>query len=162
MGDDLGTQAAPQLRPAVYRQTISPRHKAVYSWVHARYPRVKVFLHCCGSVYDLMSDLIAEGVDVLNPVQTSAAKMDPSRLKAEFGDRISFWGGGCDTQSMLPNATPDEIRRHVAERVAILKPGGGFVFNQVHNVQANVPPENVVAMFDTALANARYGETNHR
>ena len=156
MGDDLGTQAAPQLRPEVYRRTISPRHRAVYSWVHERYPRVKVFLHCCGSVYDLMEDLIAEGVDVLNPVQTSAAKMDPRRLKSQFGDRIAFWGGGCDTQTVLPNATPAEVRAHVAERVAILKPGGGFVFNQVHNVLANVPPEKVVAMFDSALEHSAY------
>ena len=139
MGDDLGTQAAPQLRPDVYHETIHPRHKAVYSWVHEHYPTVKVFLHCCGSVYDLMPDLIDEGVDVLNPVQTSAAKMDPRRLKAEFGDRIAFWGGGCDTQIVLPNATPDEIRAHVRERVEIFKPGGGYVFNMVHNVQANVP-----------------------
>jgi len=156
MGDDLGTQAGPQLRPDVYHETIHPRHKAVYSWIHERYPKVKVFLHCCGSVYDLLPDLIDEGVDVLNPVQTSAAKMDPRRLKAEFGDRISFWGGGCDTQSVLPNASPEEIRAHVRERVDIFKPGGGYVFNMVHNVQADVPPENVVAMFDAALEGAGY------
>jgi len=156
MGDDLGTQARPQLRPALYHETIHPRHKAVYGWVHEHYPEVAVFLHCCGSIYDLIPDLIDEGVDALNPVQTSAAKMDPARLKSDFGKEITFWGGGCDTQSVLPNATPDEIRRHVRERVAIFKPGGGFVFNQVHNVQAGVPPENVVAVYETALAEAKY------
>ena len=156
MGDDLGTQDRPQLRPEVYRETIHPRHKVVYQWVHTHYPNVAVFLHCCGSVYDLVPDLIDEGVDALNPVQTSAAKMDPVALKASFGDRITFWGGGCDTQSVLPNATPEEVRRHVRERVAIFKPGGGYVFNQVHNVQANVAPENVVAMFEAALESAAY------
>ena len=156
MGDDLGTQAGPQLRPDVYHETIHPRHKAVYSWVHERYPKVKVFLHCCGSVYDLMPDLIDEGVDVLNPVQTSAAKMDPRRLKAEFGDRIAFWGGGCDTQSVLPNATPAEIRAHVARASCDLQARRRLRLQQVHNVQANIPPENVVAMFDAALASAAY------
>lgn len=156
MGDDLGVQDRPQLRPEVYHETIHPRHKAVYRWVHERYPGVAVFLHSCGSIYDLIPDLIDEGVDVLNPVQTSAAKMDPSRLKAEFGDRIAFWGGGCDTQSVLPTATPEEVRRHVRERIRVFKPGGGYVFNQVHNVQANVPPENVVAMLEAALEHAGY------
>ncbi|MBI2939187.1 MAG: methyltransferase [Chloroflexi bacterium] len=156
MGDDLGTQDRPQLRPEIYHEAIHPRHKAIYTWVHEHYPSVAVFLHSCGSIYDLIPDLIDEGVDILNPVQTSAAKMAPVALKANFGDRITFWGGGCDTQRVLPHGTPAEVRQHVAERVAIFKPGGGFVFNQVHNVQANVPPENVVAMFETALETGAY------
>jgi uroporphyrinogen decarboxylase len=110
-----------------------------------------VFLHSCGSIYPLIPDLIEAGVDILNPVQTSAANMEPQKLKNEFGNQITFWGGGCDTQQVLPNATPEEIEKHVSERINILAPGGGFIFNQIHNIQANVPPENIVAMFETAL-----------
>jgi uroporphyrinogen decarboxylase len=90
-------------------------------------------------------------VDILNPVQTSATNMDPLQLKANFGDRLTFWGGGCDTQRVLPFATPHEIAQHVAERIKIFAPGGGFVFNPVHNIQADIPPENIAAMFDAAL-----------
>jgi uroporphyrinogen decarboxylase len=117
-----------------------------------------VFLHCCGSIYRLIPHFIEAGIDILNPVQTSAANMDPARLKREFGDRLVFWGGGCDTQRVLGCATPDEIRGHVKERLEILSPGGGFVFNQVHNIQANVPPENILAMFDAAYEFGSYGE----
>ena len=156
MGDDLGTQSAPQLSLGMYREFIKPRHRLIYQWVHDHYPNVHVFLHSCGSVYDLIPEFIEEGVEILNPVQTSAAKMDPRRLKKEFGDRMTFWGGGCDTQTVLPNASPEEIEEHVRERVAILKPGGGYVLNQVHNVQSNVPPENVTAMLDAAYGCAGY------
>jgi uroporphyrinogen decarboxylase len=109
-----------------------------------------IFMHNCGGVYPLIGDLIEAGLDILNPVQTSAAGMDPVRLKAEFGDRLVFWGGGCDTQSVLGNASPDVIREHVHDRIRIFGPGGGFVFNQIHNIQVNVPPQNVVAMLDAA------------
>jgi uroporphyrinogen decarboxylase len=146
MGDDLGTQDGPQLSPDMYRELIKPRHKTIYQYVK-QHSKVYVFLHTCGSVYQLISDFIDEGVDVLNPVQTSAAQMDPRKLKSEYGDKITFWGGGCDTQSVLPRGTPDEIAAHVKERIEIFAPGGGFVFTQIHNVQADVPPENVVAMF---------------
>jgi len=95
-------------------------------------------------------------VDILNPVQTSAAGMDPAVLKARFGGRIVFWGGGCDTQSILPTAAPESVREHVKERMDIFKPGGGYVFNQVHNIQANVPPENIVAMLEAAYRFGRY------
>jgi uroporphyrinogen decarboxylase len=115
-----------------------------------------VFLHCCGGIYPLIPGLIDAGVDVLNPVQTSAAGMEPKRLKQEFGDQIVFWGGGCDTQEVLGNASPEVIRKHVQDRMRIFAPGGGFVFNQVHNIQTNVPPENIVAMLDAAYEFAPY------
>lgn len=149
-GDDLGTQDRPQMSRKMYQRYLKPGHQQLYQYVHQN-SDCAVFLHSCGSIYPLIPDLIEAGVDILNPVQTSAANMDPEKLKAEFGDQITFWGGGCDTQQVLPNATPEEIENHVAKRAAIFAPGGGFVFNQVHNIQANVPPENIVAMFDAAM-----------
>jgi uroporphyrinogen decarboxylase len=98
--------------------------------------------------------MIEAGVDILNPIQTSAANMEPERLKREFGGRIVFWGGGCDTQRVLPSATPDEVRAHVKERLRIFKPGGGYVFNQVHNIQPDVPVENIVAMLEAVCESA--------
>jgi uroporphyrinogen decarboxylase len=111
-------------------------------------PHIKVMLHCCGGVRPLLNDLIDAGMDTINPVQTSCTGMEPTGLKKDFGDRLCLWGGGCDTQTILPSATPNEVRGHVLERLEILSPGGGFVFQQVHNILANVPPENIVAMFD--------------
>jgi uroporphyrinogen decarboxylase len=105
-------------------------------------------LHCCGGVRELLPGLIDAGLDAINPVQISCAGMDAAGLKRDFGSRLCFWGGGCDTQRVLPRGTPGEVRRHVLEQCRILAPGGGFVFQQVHNVMANVPPENLVAMFD--------------
>ncbi len=150
MGDDLGTQEGPQLSPELYHATIHPRHKAIYQLVKKKSPGVYVFLHCCGAIYDLLPDLIDEGVDVLNPVQTSAAKMAPERLKREFGDKLCFWGGGCETQSTLQTGSPSEVADQVCERIRLFNQGGGYVFNQIHNIQANVPPENIVAMFQAA------------
>ncbi len=155
MGDDLGTQSALQLSLPMYREYVKPRHKAVYQYVR-RHSDVAVYMHSCGAIYDVIPDLIEEGIQALNPVQTSAEGMDPKRLKEEFGDRLTFWGGGCDTQSVLQSASPAEIREHVRERMEILKPGGGFIFSQVHNIQADVPPENVVAMLDAAYEFGRY------
>ncbi len=157
MGDDLGTQTATLLSPSAYRRVVKPRHTKQYRYIR-EHSDVHVFLHACGSCYDIMGDLVDEGVEALNPVQTSAAGMDPRRLKKEFGDKLTFWGGGCDTQRVLPNATPEEIDQHVRERIEIFAPGGGFVFNQIHNVQANVPPENVVACYDAAW---EYGAGKH-
>jgi len=149
MGDDLGTQSAAQLSLEMYREFIGPRHKRIYQYAR-EHSDVHVFLHSCGSIYDFIPDIIDEGVEILNPVQTSAARMNPATLKREFGDKLTFWGGGCDTQTVLPSATPEEVRRHVRERIEIFKPGGGYIFNQVHNVQSNVPPANVAAMLDAA------------
>jgi uroporphyrinogen decarboxylase len=150
-GDDLGTQDRPQMSLPMYRKYIKPGHQKLYQYVHKN-SDCAVFLHSCGSIRPLIPDLIEAGVDILNPVQTSAAGMDAQSLKAEFGHQITFWGGGCDTQKILPHAAPAEIIDHVNERIDIFAPGGGFVFNQIHNIQADVPPENIVAMFDTALA----------
>jgi uroporphyrinogen decarboxylase len=123
--------------------------------VHAR-SGAYVFLHSCGSVYDLIPDLIEAGVDVLNPVQTSAANMEPERLKREFGDRLTFWGGGCCPQRVLPWNTPEEVAVNVRERLRIFAPGGGYVFAPTHDVQPDAPPQNVAAMYDAALKWGRY------
>ena len=146
-GDDLGMQTGPQISPEMYREFFKPRHQTI--WMRAKELQdIRVMLHCCGGIRPLMEDLIEAGLDAANPVQTSCAGMDPAGLKRDFGQEHCFWGGGCDTQTVLPKATPEEVRRHVLERLEILSPGGGFVFQQVHNIMSDVPPENVVAMFD--------------
>jgi hypothetical protein len=147
--DDSGTQRGEFIRPDLWSEMIEPHYTRLCSWVHA-HTRWKTYLHSCGSVYHLIPHFIDAGIDILNPVQTSAANMEPARLKREFGDRLCFWGGGCDTQRVLPTGTPEQVREHVRERLDIFAPGGGFVFTQVHNIQGNVPPQNIVAMFDAA------------
>ena len=148
-GDDLGMQNGPQISPAMYQEFFKPRHARM--WRRAKeLADVKVMLHCCGGIRPLLPDLIEAGLDAANPVQISCAGMDAAELKREFGDRFTFWGGGCDTRFVLSHGTPEEIRRHVREQVSILAPGGGFVFQQVHNILADVPPENVIAMFEAA------------
>jgi uroporphyrinogen decarboxylase len=147
--DDSGTQRSEFIRPELWAEMIKPHYAKLCAWIH-RNTGWKTYLHCCGSIHGLIPHMIEAGVDILNPIQTSAANMQPERLKAEFDGKIVFWGGGCDTQRVLPTATPEEIREHVRERLAIFKPGGGFVFTQVHNIQPNVPAENVIAMLDAA------------
>jgi len=147
--DDSGTQRGEFIRPELWAEMMKPHYKKLCDWIHAHTPW-KVFLHSCGSVYNLLPHFIEAGVDILNPVQTSAANMEPRRLKNEFGGRLVFWGGGCDTQQVLGTGSPEEIRQHVKERLEIFSPGGGYVFNQVHNIQPNVPPENTLAMFEAA------------
>lgn len=149
MGDDLGTQNGPMLSPRLYKELIFPAHKRIYEYVHRKTPHIFVFLHSCGGIYELIPYLIEAGVDILNPVQTSAVNMEPEKLKKEFGKDIVFWGGGCDTQRILPFASPEEVKEHIRERIAIFAPGGGFVFCQVHNIQANVPVENIIALLET-------------
>jgi hypothetical protein len=146
-GTDFGMQTGPLLSPAKYRDLYLPFHKQVNDWVHRHTPW-KTFVHSCGSVRALVNDFIAAGFDVLNPVQCSAAGMDPRELKAEFGDRVTFWGGGVDTQRTLPFGTPDEVRKEARERIQALGSGGGFVFAAIHNVQALTPPENLLAMYE--------------
>ncbi len=147
-GDDLGGQQGPLISPEAYREYYKPYHEKL--WGRAKeLADVKVQLHCCGGIYELLDDLIEAGLDMVNPVQISCRGMDPKRLKADFGERITFWGGGCDTQRILPLSKPHEISKHVKELCSIFSPGGGFVFQQVHNILANVPPENVVAMFES-------------
>lgn len=147
--DDSGTQRGEFVRPELWAEMLKPHYKKLCDWIHAN-TQWKVFLHSCGSIYNLIPHFIEAGIDILNPVQTSAANMDPVRLKQQFGDKLVFWGGGCDTQSVLGKATPAAIREHVKERLQIFSPGGGYVFNQIHNIQANVPAENIIAMFDAA------------
>ncbi len=145
--DDLGMQTGPQFSPRMYDEFFKPRHARM--WRRTKeLADVKVMLHCCGGIRPLLPSLIEAGMDATNPVQTTCAGMEPDGLKRDFGDRITLWGGGCDTRDVLPRRTPDEVRAHVKERVRILRPGGGFVFQQVHNIMADVPPENIVAMFD--------------
>jgi len=155
--DDSGTQRGEFLRPQLWAEMLKPHYKKLCDWIHA-HTSWKVFLHSCGSIYHLLPHFVEAGIDILNPVQTSAANMDPGRLKAEFGDRLVFWGGGCDTQRVLGRATPEEVRQHVRERLEVFAPGGGYVFNQVHNIQANVPAENIIAMFDAAYEFGAYGQ----
>jgi len=154
-GTDFGTQNGPLLAPKVYRELFLPFHKQTNDWVH-KHTTWRTFLHSCGSVFDLIEDFIAAGFDILNPVQTSAAHMDPGELKRRFGERITFWGGGVDTQRTLPFGSAEDVRREVRERLEVFGPGGGFVFNGVHNIQAQVPVANLLAMYDTALNNGRY------
>jgi len=154
-GADFGAQNGPFISPKTYRDLFFPFHKQVNDWIH-RHTTWKTFIHTCGSVWALMEDFIAAGFDILNPVQCSAADMDPGELKRKFGERITFWGGGVDTQRTLPFGSPDDVRGEVRERLKLLGPGGGFVFNAVHNVQALVPVANVLAMYETALKFGRY------
>jgi uroporphyrinogen decarboxylase len=146
-GDDLGMQTGPQISPRMYREFFKPRHRLLFQRAK-ELAGVKVMLHSCGSLRTLLPDLIEAGVDTVNPVQISCAGMAARELKEAFGSRITFWGGGCDTHRVLSFGTPQEVRQHVREQVAILHPGGGFVFQQVHNILANVPPGNIIAMFD--------------
>ncbi|MDD5679278.1 MAG: uroporphyrinogen decarboxylase family protein [Kiritimatiellae bacterium] len=147
--DDSGTQRGEFISPELWVEMIKPHYAKLCAWIH-RNTKWKTYLHSCGSICHLIPHMIEAGVDILNPIQTSAANMEPDRLKREFGGKIVFWGGGCDTQRILPTAAPGEIRAHVRERLGIFKPGGGYVFNQVHNIQPNVPVENIIAMLDAA------------
>ena len=153
--DDLGGQATPLFAPRTYRALVKPLHAELIAFIRAR-TRAKVLLHSCGAIRELLPDLVEIGVDVLNPVQVSAAGMETAALKRDFGRDLAFWGGGVDTQGVLGSGTPDDVRAEVRRRVADLAPGGGFIFASVHNVQANVPPENIVAMWDAVEAAGTY------
>lgn len=146
-GTDFGTQTGPFISPLAYRELYQPFHKAVNDWIHQN-TLWKTFIHSCGSVRRLIPLFIEAGFDILNPVQTSAAGMDPQELKDQFGDQIVFWGGGVDTQKTLPFGTPDEVYAQVQERMEIFGRGGGFVFNTIHNLQARVPVENLLALYE--------------
>ncbi len=146
-GDDLGTNEGPFMSPVTYRKLFKPRHKMLCDYVH-QHSGMKTFLHSCGSIRAVMPDLIEAGFDVINPVQTICMGMEPKGLKADFGKDICFWGGGCDTRAVLPNGTPAEVKDHVKRQMEIFMPGGGFVFNTVHNILPDVPPQNIVAMFE--------------
>ena len=155
VGGDMGTQEGPMCNPEDVERFCGPFYKKFCDFVHEN-SDIKVYMHNCGSIKPLIPMFIDAGIDALNPVQISARNMDPKELKEEFGDKITFWGGGCDTQNVLPVKTPEEVAQNVRELVSIFKPGGGFVFNQVHNIMGNVPPENVEAMLNTAYENSFY------
>ena len=148
-GDDVGTQRGCLMRPETYRRVIKPRHKRMAE-VARRHGKPIVF-HSCGSVYSLIRDFIEIGIDALNPVQVAAAHIDTKRLKSEFGRDLAFWGG-VDTQQVLPWGTPEQVREEVRRRIDDLAQGGGYILCAVHNIQAEVPPENVQAMYEEALA----------
>jgi uroporphyrinogen decarboxylase len=146
-GEDLGGQNGPLISPAMYRELCKPYHAKL--WKRAKeLADIKVQLHCCGGIRPILDDLIEAGMDALNPVQITSKGMATAELKKIFGERMTFWGGGCDTREILGDATPDDIKKHVRQQVNILNKDGGFVFQQVHNIMANVPPRNIVAMFD--------------
>ena len=148
-GTDFGTQNAPFISPDAYRDLYQPFHKRVNDWVHQN-TQWKAFIHTCGSVVQLIPDFIDAGFDILNPVQCTATGMDPQTLKDRFGDKIVFWGGAIDTQSVLPFGTKEQVREQARERIRIFGRDGGFVFNPVHNIQCNTPVENVLELFHTA------------
>jgi uroporphyrinogen decarboxylase len=149
IGDDLAGQDGPLFNPAIYRRLVKPRHKRLVEYIRSR-TKAKVWYHTCGSCAAYIPDLLDNGIHILNPVQISARHMDPFELKRRFGRDLVFWGGGCDSQSVLPRGTPSEVAENVRLNLEAFLTDGGYVFNSVHNIQGEVPPENIVAMFDTA------------
>jgi len=149
IGDDIAGQSGPLFQPEIYRRLVKPRHKRLVQYIRSR-TNARVWYHTCGSCMDFIPDLLDNGIHILNPVQISARNMNPVELKRRFGSELAFWGGGCDTQRVLSRGTPAEVAANVRENVQAFMPGGGYVFNNVHNIQGEVPPENIVTMFDTA------------
>jgi uroporphyrinogen decarboxylase len=154
VADDLGSENGLLVSLDHYRELVKPYQRRLWQSIKEN-TDAHLFLHCCGSIHPLISDLIELGVDILNPVQVSAKNMDTQRLKSEFGDRITFWGG-IDTQHVLPFGSPEDVKNEVKKRIADLAPGGGYVLTAVHNIQAAVKPENICAMYDAARSYGRY------
>lgn len=148
-GTDFGNQRSGMISLQTFRELYKPYYKEINDWVHKN-TSWKTFYHTCGAVYDFLDDFADMGLDCLNPLQLSANGMDADTIKANYGDKFTFWGGGVDTQHTLPFGTPEEVRRQVRERIDILSKDGGFVFNTIHNIVANVPPENLIAMYEEA------------
>ena len=148
IGDDLGLQEGPQISPETYRKIIKPVHREFIDFIKKR-TEARVLMHSCGSIYKLIPDFIEVGVDIINPVQVSARDMDSKKLKKEFGNELVFWGGGIDTQYILPFGSVDEVKDEVKRRIQDFAPGGGFVFSTVHNIQYDVPIHNLTTMFET-------------
>jgi uroporphyrinogen decarboxylase len=139
----------------MYRKYVKPRHKELFNFIHSK-TGAKIFIHSCGSFRDVIPDLIEVGVDIINPVQFNAGRMEATGLKKDFGKDIVFWGGGVDTQRILPTGTVQEVKDCVKRQIEVLAPGGGFVFNTVHNIQADVPPQNLVAMLEAFKEFSKY------
>ncbi|MEA3311550.1 MAG: uroporphyrinogen decarboxylase family protein, partial [candidate division WOR-3 bacterium] len=155
-GDDLGGQDKLLISPKTYRKILKPRQKELFTFLKRNFPDIYIMFHSDGAIYEIVPDLIEIGADILNPVQLSAQGMEAKSLKKNFGDSITFWGAGVDTQRTLPGGTSKEIKEEVKERIDLLAPGGGFVFGTVHNIQDDVPPENVMAMWDTLQEAGQY------
>ncbi|UCB47325.1 MAG: uroporphyrinogen-III decarboxylase [Spirochaetota bacterium] len=155
LDDDWGQQTGPIMQPEIFRKIYKPRLEKLVSFIKTK-TDAKVCYHSCGSIYWALEDFIDVGIDVVNPVQVSAKDMDTKKLKEEFGDRICFWGGTCDTQRILPFGTADDVKAEVEKRICDLAPGGGFVAATVHNIQAGVPPENIIAFFNKVADFGRY------
>ena len=149
IGDDLAAQKGPLFAPKFYRSVVKPRQKKLVQHLKSL-TNAKIWYHTCGACRAYIPDLLDNGINILNPVQISAKDMDPQQLKKEFGSKLVFWGGGIDAQHLLPYAAPAEIKAHVQKNLAAFKPGGGYVFNNVHNIQYGVPAENIVALFEAA------------
>lgn len=156
VGDDLAMQSGPLFSPKTYKTLVKPRQKALYSTIREK-TAAKLWYHSCGSVVELLPEIIDNGCQIVNPVQISAKGMDPAALKERFGDQIVFWGGGVDTQGVYSHGTPDEVRGQVRDLMKAFKPGGGYVFNTVHNTQADVPAENIIALWEAARQYRAYG-----
>jgi len=148
-GDDYGTQQSQLIPPEQFRAYYKPHIERVLKFIKARKPGLKILFHSCGNVRPIIPDLIEIGVDILNPVHVTATGMEPLRLKKDFGKEIVFWGGGVDTQHVLPSGTPRQVKDDVRKNLDALAPGGGFVFSTIHNIQAEVPPRNIEAMLET-------------
>jgi len=154
--DDLGMQDRPLISPAMYRRLVKPRHARIIETIKTR-TKAKVFMHSCGAVSELIPDIIEIGVEILNPVQVSAAGMgNTAELKRRYGKNLAFWGGVCDSQRVLPFGTLAEIQEETRQRISDLAPGGGFVFAPIHNIQDDVPGEKTLALYRTALEHGRY------
>ncbi len=149
--DDYGTQVSQIISPRMFRQQVKPRWQAVFDRVRTLAPHARRFFHSCGNVRPLIPDFVEIGVEILNPVHIRATGMEPSALKRDFGDVLSFWGGAVDTQGVLPYGTPQAVRDDVKRNIEALAPGGGYVFNTVHNIQADVPVENIIALYEALL-----------
>jgi uroporphyrinogen decarboxylase len=153
--EDFGTQDSMLISPQMFEKMVAPYYNRFFDWIHEN-TSWKIFFHTDGAVYPIIDKLIEIGIDILNPPQTNAKGMNPKRLKTEFGDRLAFWGAGIETQDVLPFGTKEEIRAQVKERIQIFGPGGGYVFSTIHNIQRDVPIENVQAMFEAFQQFAHY------
>jgi uroporphyrinogen decarboxylase len=154
--DDFGTQNGPALSYETFQKYFKPWYSKIFSCIKSQRKDLKIFFHTCGSSRFVFPDLIESGVDILNPVQYTARDMDSVGLKRDFGSRVTFWGGGIDTQRILPRGSVSDVKEEVKKQLGIFAPGGGFIFNTVHNIQADVPPENFMAMWEALRENGTY------
>jgi uroporphyrinogen decarboxylase len=155
LGDDLGGQNGLLFSPEIYRKIYKPRHRRLTDLVHKK-TQARIYFHSCGSIYTILPGIIESGMEIINPLQVSARNMDSARIKKEFGKDLSFWGGGANPQTVMTLGSPADVKEEVKRRIHDLAPGGGLVFGSVHNIQPNVPPENVVALFEAAYEYGGY------